>query len=644
MNAQLKWGLLKYEIRKFTIDYTKRKAKERKKQQALLESELEKLENNLESSENLRKYESLKSDLELIYDHIAEGVRLRSKYDWYEQGEKSTKFFLNLEKQRGNQNRIRKLIVNEKEINNETEILNQIKLFYETLFQKPSLKYSTDNINHFLNTLDIPKLSADKIILSDIELTEKDLYDSMKSMKNDKSPGNDGLTKEFYVTFWDDIKATFVSSLKQARERKELSISQRQAIITIIKLKEKKERDKRYIKNWRPISLLNVDIKILSKALAKRLKEVLPCLIPAQQTAYAKNRNIGESEGLISDIIEIANTQKIEGFLVTMDVEKAFDSLDHTFLISVLKRFGFGQNFVSWIEIILKNQESCVFNGGTTTKYFKLNRGAPQRDPISAYLFILAFEILFLLIKENPHIKGLNIFDHCYLYSPYADNTTFFLKDVNSIKEMANSFHIFSRFSGLRPNLRKCEIASIGVLKGVKVTVCGMQCVDLVLDTIKILGTHFSYNEKLKEERNFCFIIANIQRVLKLWKLRNLTLEGKILIFKTLALSKIIFQAFVAPIPIYVVTELEKIQKRFLWENSTSKIKHDTLCNDYKYGGLKNVDIRKKIISLQCSWIKRLYDDSFHEWKISKTFGKSLIFHSNLSFKKKINQIIPILL
>ena len=108
--------------------------------------------------------------------------------------------------------------------------------------------------------------------------------------------------------------------------------------------------------------------------------------------------------------------------------------------------------------------------------------------------------------------------------------------------------------------------------------VCGIQCVDLVSDTIKILGTHFSYNEKLKEERNFCLIIANIRRVLKLWKLQNLTLEGKILIFKTLALSKIIFQAFATPIPIYVVTELEKVQKSFLWQNSTSKIKLYTLC------------------------------------------------------------------
>ena len=136
---------------------------------------------------------------------------------------------------------------------------------------------------------------------------------------------------------------------------------------------------------------------------------------------------------------------------------------------------------------------------------------------------------------------------------------------------MVNSFHIFSRFSGLRPDLSK-------------------------LDTIKILGTHFFYNKKLKEERNLCLIVANIQRVLKLWKLRNLTLEGKILIFKTLALSKIIFQAFVTPIPSYVVTEQEKMQKKvFLWEHSTSEIKPTTLCNDYKHGGLNYVDIQKSV-------------------------------------------------
>ena len=287
-------------------------------------------------------------------------------------------------------------------------------------------------------------------------------------MQNDKSPGNDGLTKEFYETFWDDLKEIFVNSVREAKEIGHLSTSQRQAIIKLI---EKKDRDKRFIKNWRPISLLNVDSKIISKALSEKLKEVLPDLISSQQTAYVKNRHIGESGRLISDIIEITKIRKIGGFLVTMDIEKAFDSLDHNFLISTLEKYGFGQNFILWIKILLNDQESCVINGGKTTKYFMLGRGARQGDPISAFLFILALEILFLLIKAKSDIAGLTIFDHCYLYSAYADDTTFFLKDTISIKNMVDTFHLFSEFSGLKPNLSKCEITGIGVLKGVQVAV-----------------------------------------------------------------------------------------------------------------------------------------------------------------------------
>ena len=150
----------------------------------------------------------------------------------------------------------------------------------------------------------------------------------------------------------------------------------------------------------------------------------------------------------------------------------------------------------------MKNQESFVIVGGITTKYFKLNRGNCQGDLISAFLFILVFEILFLLTKENTRINESNNFDNCDLYYAYADDTTFLLKDI------------FSHFSGLRRNLKKCEIAGIGVLKGVKVVICSIKCVDLVLHAIRLLGTHFSCDKKLEEERRFCLIIVNIQRVL----------------------------------------------------------------------------------------------------------------------------------
>ena len=149
-----------------------------------------------------------------------------------------------------------------------------------------------------------------------------------------------------------------------------------------------------------------------------------------------------------------------------------------------------------------RNQESCVCNAGTTAQCFKPKRGARYGDPISANLFILALKIIFLLIKQIlASINGLNIFDHCYHYFAYADDTNFFLKDVYSIQKVVNSFHIFIWFSELKTNLSKYEIAGVSVLKGVKVAVFGLQYVDLSLDYIKILGTLLSYNKKLKEEK-----------------------------------------------------------------------------------------------------------------------------------------------
>ena len=157
-------------------------------------------------------------------------------------------------------------------------------------------------------------------------------------------------------------------------------------------------------------------------------------LISSQQTAYVKNRFIGEIGRLISDIIEISSCFNITGFFVTIDIEKAFDSLDHSFLISVLKKFGFGKNFFTWIEILLKDQQSCVINGWTTTQCYNLERGARQGNPVLAYLFILVLEILFLFIKNHPEIKGIEVFEHCFFYTAYADDDVFFWKMHNPLK------------------------------------------------------------------------------------------------------------------------------------------------------------------------------------------------------------------
>ena len=179
--------------------------------------------------------------------------------------------------------------------------------------------------------------------------------------------------------------------------------------------------------------MLNVDTKIISKAFAFRLKPVLSSIISFDQTAYVNGRFIGESTRLISDILEATDRLGIEGYILTADIEKAFDSMDHAFLIATLEKYGFGKYFIDWIMVLLKDSESCVLNGGKTSKYFTLHRGAGQGDPIAAYLFILTLEIFFIMLREDQNISKLNIFGYDFLLSAYADDTTFFVQDIKSI-------------------------------------------------------------------------------------------------------------------------------------------------------------------------------------------------------------------
>ena len=124
-----------------------------------------------------------------------------------------------------------------------------------------------------LQNLPVPKLQEQQVIKCEGEITESEFLKSLKSMKNDKSPGNDGLTKEFYETFWKEIKTLFSNSIRKFFLTEELSTSQRQAVIKLI------DKDKRLIENWRRISLLNVDSKLISNSLANKLQDVMPNLV-----------------------------------------------------------------------------------------------------------------------------------------------------------------------------------------------------------------------------------------------------------------------------------------------------------------------------------------------------------------------------
>ena len=256
-------------------------------------------------------------------------------------GEKSTKFFLNFENYHATQVCLRMVIVNKKGLSNSQQINDALYNFYQALF-KEKLSLLEECIQSFLDKVSLPKLNENQTLKCEGAITECELLKALSSIDNDKSPRNAYITKEFSIQFWDVVKEPLCASIQQSFIEGELSTSQKQAIIKLI---EKKDRDKRFIKNWRPISLLNVDMKLISKVLASRLKSVISSIVNENQVAYVNNRFISESGRLISDVLEITNSLNIEGLLMTADTEKAFVSINHSFLMRVLKKFGFGNKF-----------------------------------------------------------------------------------------------------------------------------------------------------------------------------------------------------------------------------------------------------------------------------------------------------------
>ena len=187
----------------------------------------------------------------------------------------------------------------------------------------------------------------------------------------------------------------------------------------IIKLIPKKDAEPYLIKNWHPISLLNCAYKIAAKAIANRFKQVLPNLIDNDQTGFLKGRFIGENIRLIDSIIKYTAPKNIPGLLLFLDFEKAFDTVEWSFLHKTLQHYNFGPSAIQWIKLFYHNTESCILNNGWSSDFFKLERGVRQGCPFSLHLAET--------MRKNKSIKGITIDGQEIKISQYADDTTLIL-------------------------------------------------------------------------------------------------------------------------------------------------------------------------------------------------------------------------
>ena len=191
---------------------------------------------------------------------------------------------------------------------------------------------------------------------------------------------------------------------------------------------------------------------------------------------------------------------------------------------------------------LFKSYESCVMNNGYSTGYFALEIRTCQGDPLSAYLFIPAQEVMFTEVRRNVSIADVKIGGHSVKLSAYADHTYFFTHDVNFLRLILNTCDKSEEYSSLKLSVEKCQACCIGSAKGRQDAPINCNWVNLVEGKLLTLGVHMSYDVTLAEKCNYFFnLITSMKEVFRIWGGRGLILATRIQIFKSIALSKMVY-------------------------------------------------------------------------------------------------------
>ena len=638
LSSVKRWEFLKFKVKQRFIQIASNVKNKRNIRLDELEKEINVLEDRIKShpnsdSDNIENLQSKKKEFEDLQEDQVRGIMIRTKAKWISEGERNTKYFMNLEKRNFQKKCIRRLQTDNGVITNEKMILEEERLFYKKLY---SAKEISHDLLKSLENLHIPHISKAQNDILTKNITEEECFEAICSFPNDKTPGSDGLPAEFYKTFWPEIKTLVCSVYSECFKNGVLSPSMRRGIITLL---PKKDKDQLFLKNWRPISLLNTDYKILTKVLASRLKKVLPHIINEDQSGFISGRYIGENTRLFIDVLNYCRINETPGIALSIDFEKAFDKVEWDFLYFVMQKFGFNEDFIRWIRVLYTDIEGCVINNGFSSNVFPIECGVRQGCPLSPYLFILAVEILAIMIRQDTFLKGLNIERLELRICQYADDTVLFLKpNEPNLRQCFTILNKFKSMSGLKINIEKCSVIRLGSFNDIL-------CPDIPLawptNSISYLGITIPLTGRQSfYEVNVFTKLKEIENVLKVWNLRNLTLYGKIVIIKTLVIPKLIYPLSLLPSPPdSFFSNLQKSLFDFLWNNKGDRIKRSVLYNDYSDGGLKMPHIYSINNAIKIAWVKRYLDQTnkskwkFFLSKILQKVGGSNFFNWNLSHK-----------
>ena len=383
-----------------------------------------------------------------------------------------------------------------------------------------------------------------------------------------------------------------------------------------------KKKDRTEISNYRPITLLNTDYKILTKVLAIQLMDHIHTLVHKDQAGFIPQRSIFDHIRLAQSIITYAEISETNGAIIALDQEKAYDRIHHNYLWETLQAFRLPQPFITMVKSLYQHATTRVAINGVLSRPFPVQRGVRQGDPLSCALFDLAIEPLACKIRNDPHISGINIptAPQNPKIAMFADDTTLFLSETDRLDTVHDILDHWCKASGAKFNIEKTEIIPVGTedYRTAVITTRKINQLDItpVNDRIHIasdgeairslgawIGNHT--NATTPWEPILDFIKKDLDR----WGRNKPTLLGRKTIIQAIVGGRTQFLAKAQGMPPSIEAALTKIIRTFMWEDDTSpRISLDFLCLPTKEGGLNLLNIHARNEAIEIVWLKSYLD------------------------------------